>query len=125
MDYPDAITLIRVRKLKPRLSVAFPAPGVYLGQIKIILPDLDRCFVSRTSESGSEPVVLEFNVATPITAKTIFAMLEENRLKLYDYLQDFASPIHDRQLEYMQLPSDHTRTKHKYIKLSNPRTIPG
>lgn len=118
------VCLIHVRAYKP-LSVSFPAPGVYRGHIRIVLPDSDPGILGRLNPGGTHPAVLAFETDEEITAQTILEALQANIDALQAVSGSIASPIRRRLFSSLRVTvKDRRATNRKLIDLDNPLESP-
>ena len=118
-DTPVAI--VQIRRFNP-LDVSFPAPGVYQGQVWVVLPSLDPTHLTRfTNTRGVEPLVLIIENDKPIGAGDILSFIEKNSRALARQSKKYSMQIHHSPIADLLLTSYPAKTKNTRIDRSDVR----
>lgn len=118
---PTAI--VHVRRFSP-LDVSFPAPGIYQGQIWIVLPTLDPTNITRFMNAGGvEPLVLIIENDEPIGAGDILRFIKKNCRALASQSKRFSQQIHHSPINDLLLTSYPAKTRNAPVSRSDLRTV--
>lgn len=121
MDTRNPGTIVYVRGFKP-LSVTFPAPGVYTGLIRFVLPDPDDNFLNRLGAQGAQPVAIDIEVEGDVTAETLRNMLAAETEFMQSLIEPKSSKAEKAMLHHLSI-NRRMRSKEaslKLISIGNP-----
>lgn len=105
------VAIVQIRRFSP-LDVSFPSPGIYQGQVWVVLPSLDPTHITRfTNTRGVEPLVLIIENDKPIGAGDILRFIEKNSRALARQSKKFSQQIHHSPINDLLLTSYPAKAK--------------